>query len=633
MTKRSKYTRMRRRQEWAEINMNLGPLYRRRVREDRRHDLERSISASLAALGVFEQLKEMDRVADIQLNLGIAYRERIEGNQEDNIAEAIAHLEAARDISGQRSRPLIWVKIMSSLGNALRAQPNKEDDEDLTSAIEVFQEALAATNKDEMPNEWSDLQINLASCFEMLRKGDHGSHLVNAIARYESVLQIISPSTRPVECLKVAARLGELQSASGQWEKAVNAYRIALIAGQQLYSSSVVPTGRESELVEIGELHHRAAFAVARSGDFTDAIVVLEQGRARAMAEAYDLDPSGLGKTFLEADQESLEALRHASQHLRELESAEQMLETLMSGELIDQFITQQKLDPEQQAHARRLAQSGLHQDIRNARAAVREAHERLSHGSGHNGETQASELAMICEAVVDGAPLAYLTTTTYGTVILLAYRSSNGQPQADAIWADTFDDTKLASLLSPGSKWPPVSGLLPAILEQPILLRDALDTLLPVVGQEIATPLAERLTEIGATQVTLIPCGSLGFIPFHAAIYRSRTGQHFNDSFEVTYAPSARTLEMARRMLATKIESAPRLVGVGDPRPISHPLPFAHWELSQIANLFERRVTFCGDEAKKEPLFTSSGSFTYSLGVSWPLHLWVAERFISGAC
>jgi CHAT domain-containing protein/tetratricopeptide (TPR) repeat protein len=595
--------------EWAQINMNLGPLHRRRLREDRPHNIERSISASLGAIEVFREIQDTFGMAGAEHNVGIAYRERIEGDKETNIDSAIAHLRAAREVCDADSSPGLWLRIMSSLGNAIRARSDGHNKSDVTEAIAIYEEALGKANKDDMPVEWSDLHVNLASSFEMLGKGDGEFDLERASAAYETALQVLPPSYRPVECLQAAARLGHLRSAAGRWDEAVDAYRIAIAAGRWLYGSAVAPTAREIELREIGMLQVRneAAFAAARSGDFASAIMILEEGRARAMAEAVSLDSAVVGNPP-EGDRYGVEFLRHASLQLRELESAEQAVDTIMSGDLIDYAIEQGVTDPEQQERARRLTRSALNQEIRRVRTAIEAARERLSDGARHElGSIGVVDWPTVCGAVEDGQPLAYLATTLLGTVVLLAYRVNGRDPQAEAIWADSFDQARLAGLLSFTNDWPPVAGLLPAILERPMIVRDALDALLPVVGREIAGPLSRRLSEIGAAGVILIPCGALGFIPFHAATCDDVAQHRLCDVVDVSYAPSARVLAAARRRLPSRQGSEIRLAGVGDPRPRSHPLPFASWELSSVASLFDQRIVLCGAEATKQALLEAS--------------------------
>ena len=466
--------------------------------------------------------------------------------------------------------PLKWAKAMMTLGNALRARGNGDQDDDVREAITVFKEALAQISMKEIPMEWGSLQLNLANAYEIIARGGRDSNMANAVASYEAALEVFTVSAWPAECLLTARRLGELHSETGQWEKALYAYRIALAAGQQLYSSSTLPTARESELSEIGGLYHMAAFAAARAGDHVGAIVILEQGRAQALAEALALEPLGLGD-LSEANREALENLRRALQRVRELENAELLVDSMMSGELIDHLLEEEGLDPEQQVRARRLTRRALYLDINRARAAVIEARDRLLQGGyGDLAAIRTVDWDTIGAAVEESTPLAYLATTSQGTMILLAYRSG-GQPHAEAIWADGFRQLQLASLLLPGEEDPPVSGLLTAILEQPMLLRDTLDALLPVVAREIVEPLAARLAALGAAKAVLIPCGALQFVPFHAAMHGDEAGTRCLDMVEITYSPSARVLLAARKILATESMSDLTLVAVGDPRPHSH--------------------------------------------------------------
>ena len=81
--------------------------------------------------------------------------------------------------------------------------------------------------------------------------------------------------------------------------------------------------------------------------------------------------------------------------------------------------------------------------------------------------------------------------------------------------------------------------------------LHPALTALLPVLGQAYGQRLAARLTELGVQSVSIVACGPLGLLPLHAATFE-RNGRETSliESFDVTFAPSARILSALRTRL-----------------------------------------------------------------------------------
>src|SRR5712691_7170437 len=74
--------------------------------------------------------------------------------------------------------------------------------------------------------------------------------------------------------------------------------------------------------------------------------------------------------------------------------------------------------------------------------------------------------------------------------------------------------------------------------------------TQLPVdpLGRHLIGPLGQRLSEVGATGIVLIPVGLLSVFPLHAASYRAEGREtSLLEQFDVAYAPSVRVLTAAR--------------------------------------------------------------------------------------
>jgi CHAT domain-containing protein len=121
-------------------------------------------------------------------------------------------------------------------------------------------------------------------------------------------------------------------------------------------------------------------------------------------------------------------------------------------------------------------------------------------------------------------------------------------------------------------------------------MLSAALTTALPLLGERLLASIAQRLRELGAAGVTLIPTGLLSLLPLHAATYVvGETSRCLLDEFDVAYAPSARVLATAQREQQRRATGALRLAGVGNP---TEDLRFAGPELRSICDLLPLGAT-----------------------------------------
>jgi CHAT domain-containing protein len=178
-----------------------------------------------------------------------------------------------------------------------------------------------------------------------------------------------------------------------------------------------------------------------------------------------------------------------------------------------------------------------------------------------------------------------------------------------EAIWAQGFTVTDLDAVLGEEA----TGGYLSGVLGDQVRLGRALTEALPLLGQQLAGPLAARLAEVGATGVVLVPCGHLGLLPLHAASYqRDDTARCLLEEVDVSYTPSARVLTTARHALGTKNDGAPVVAGVGNPLPHSQPLKFARAELEEVVACFQHARPLYEQAATKEALVEAAGGASY---------------------
>jgi CHAT domain-containing protein len=504
-------------------------------------------------------------------------------------------------------------KMYNALGNALRQRYlAAHDPADIQQTIAAYRKALAATKADspEISNSYGLLGNALWNSYTDF----HGlQELEEAIANHRLALDLYKGelainraaflsnlgipllerytlfhqqqdleearniceeacrSGAPEIARGTARPWGNMEANMGNWDEAAQAYRYAVQAQEKLYQVQLLLIEREGLLGEESEIYARAAYILARVGRFQEAVTTLEQGRAKRLGEALERDRADLQRVE-KVDLQAFRLYQDAASQLRQLERTER-----------DDWL----LDPEHGKVQRRGAVAPYEQ-ISRAREDLEEAIKRIRQLPGLRDFLREPTFPSIVEAALPAHPLAYLVTSPWGRLILLVQHEKQ---EAEALFVDTFTDREPQKLLSSMSADLSFAEHVSALISRSRpKLSQALQAVLPQLGNHLIGPLARRLHEIGATGVTLIPVGQLSILPLHAARYE-RGGQETTllDEFDVTYTPSARVLNSALREAQQR--TAPfHLLAVGDPDtalPGPPRLIHAHAEVEQIVGLF----------------------------------------------
>ncbi|MBU0492293.1 MAG: CHAT domain-containing protein, partial [Chloroflexi bacterium] len=501
--------------------------------------------------------------ATTMMNLATAYAARVRGERAENLEAAIGAYQQALEVRTRAARPVKWAQTMSNLAGAYAARIRGERAENVEAAIAAYQQALEVLTRAALPVEWAHAMNNLATAYSDRIRGERVENLEAAIGAYQQALEVRTRAALPEDHRLTQRNLGGLCFAEGRWAQAAAAYQGALAAGDLLYRAAATPEARQAQLREVRDLPARLACALVKAtsaaSDPQEAVLALERNRARWLSEALALRsdrPAGVP----EAAWQTLVTHREAIQALQ----AEARL-------------------PEGTPAKRDFL--ALSEALHGAFAALDEAIVEVRRY--HPDFLPEADLAQIQAAADPASPLTYLSVTPAGALALLLLPENSGSPEP--VWG-TLTEDDLKGLLVQGEGSAP-SGYLPGQFGQ-ASLPTALDEVLPVLGERLMGPLADRLRELGARGVTLIPTGLLGLLPLHAARYR-RQGQAvcLLDEFDVAYAPSARVLGAAREALAVRSGVAPVLAGVGNPLENPKPLPYARPELEGVAALFDRGV------------------------------------------
>ena len=192
----------------------------------------------------------------------------------------------------------------------------------------------------------------------------------------------------------------------------------------------------------------------------------------------------------------------------------------------------------------------------------------------------QGLEFPAIVELIAAvGQPLVYLITTRSGSLALVIVASGAASDwKVHTVWIETFASSDLEELLHGHDGR---GGYIHESADaDPEEFKRTLDRALPVLADRLMGQLASELATLGFRRALLVPTGTLGLLPLHAAVPTDLT---------LSYVPSARALKTVF-LDADHIGILPSFLGVGAPeRALETPLDFARLEAERIALVFTR--------------------------------------------
>ncbi len=502
--------------DWAATMMYLGSALQERLLGAPEENLERSIATIWQAIEVQDRCGEKYLRAIAYNFLGVAFRNRLRGNEAENQDVAISCFEEALGFLSFEDHPIDWGNVLINLAGACGDRQRGDPESNAAVGLEACAGALRVFSREKQPFEWAAALYNRATLRLLLADHDR------AIGDFHQALEIYDAGRYPAPCRGAAQRLGDVHFDAGRWSAAVEAYRVAVEAAENLYRASMQPRGKEAEIARMRDLYRRTAYALARCGDARAAVLILEQARARS-----------LGATL---------------------------------------------------------------------------------------GRNQA-RFEDIERAVQPGVPVVYLTTVSAGSLALLVWiePERSAEPRVDAIRIDSLRSAELEDILMRWQDDQLVGGYVNVLFQERAALPEALDGILPIIGERLVEPLVEELLARGARGVVLIPTGLLTLLPLHAAALRPGRHPALLDAFDVIYAPSSLVLAAARGRAKDLREGGRiRLAGVGNPLPHPRPLAFGQVELFEVEELW-REVheasagqTFYGETARRDALIRSLKGATH---------------------
>ncbi|MEJ2710936.1 MAG: CHAT domain-containing protein [Anaerolineales bacterium] len=525
-----------------------------------------------------------------QLGSGLVTRYHRLGHAQD-LERAIQLINESINLNLADSSTLVG--SLNTLGETLMARYWRDGRlEDLDEAIRLFDKAAQETPSNTINHSFylGQLAYSLLIRFERTSDAADKARAVNSYRMIFSSEIDVPPDI----ALENGSDWGDWASSRQNWEEAAEAYAHAINALGQLYQNQFLREGKELWLREAQGVFIRAAFAQAKAGHPREAVITLEQSRARSLIEAIGRDRTDMESVRLAAP-EAFEEFMEGANMLRTTEFKPRS-SFLSSSDW-------RGLSPEER-------------DQRNARLHLESAIEHIRQIDGFANFLANPQWQDVAQAVEPGTPLVYLLVAYQGGLAIILHRGgeddTESQITVDPIFLDKFDFNRLFELLfgpkmlSASSSDPDRLGgwfgsYLNAMLNFPGWL-DMLDSCTRNLWDGMMELVIEHLQSIGAQQAILIPTGPLAHLPLHAA-WTQVDGRRIyaGEQIALSYAPSARAICEARR-IAGKSQSD-RLLIVGEPQPVSQgsDLPHTHTEVKAIASFFESKSELTRRDAQRE--------------------------------
>ncbi|MFD8981526.1 CHAT domain-containing protein [Streptomyces sp. NPDC059564] len=326
----------------------------------------------------------------------------------------------------------------------------------------------------------------------------------------------------------------------GAWAEAAEAAELGLAHHETSVRTQLVRVHKEAVVAELGWLSCLGAYAYVQLGDTAAAAVIVERGLAAMLSDALEREPADLGRL---ADAGRGDLVRRYHDHTHAIAELEALLDPSNEG----------VRRPGAPASAGQWAEP-----LKRRHEALKSLIDEIREVDGFGDFLKPPGLQDIY-AAAEAQPLVYLIATPWGGLALTIERGKDRPGHVDLLLERDKADLLAVHLLS--AKGPAV---LPAI-----------SVISAVLWTAVMRPVLLAMADHRA--ITLIPAGSLSFLPFHAARGSANLQPALDDTYaldlmRITYAPNARTLSQAARRARGQRGPASRLparlLAVDDPEP-----------------------------------------------------------------
>ena len=576
--------------DYAMAQHSLGNAYQDLPTGDRAANLTRAIAYFQEALHFLTPETMPFEYARTQTSLGNAYSDLLTGDRGANLSQAIACYQQALRFWTAETAPFYYASTQINLGNAYSKRSTGGREANLSQAIVCYQQALRFWTVETAPFDYAMTQANLGLVYSQLPTGDYSATLALAIACFQEALRFSTLEIAPSECRRTNHYLADLHFAQGEWKAALDAYRAAMDAGERLYQADLSTESKATEVAENVALYCYAAFSAVRCGETTEALLILERGKTRLLAEALRLHVV----RPVNVPDEVWSGFEHAGATVR----ATQARKTAMLGE---------ERDPVQfhktREQAARTANAALDEAIEHIRVYASEFLQPIDLPTIQTLLPD-ERTALVAFCITDQGSMGFVVDHHHDQSVQVVEVPTFTQAELSRLFIEVDADGRVIggwlgdydrSLMEPT----------PAALAT---WRETITKTLATLGQRLLAPVLFTLSP-DVERIIFLPSAELFLLPLHAAPLSNNDPERLCDRYQVSYAPSIEVLADIQAKAIRRV--SPDVYAVinpqGDPD-----LVFTSIEGAAVAGLFTQHSVDEGRDGTKQRVVAGAQGRSY---------------------
>lgn len=445
----------------------------------------------------------------------------------------------------------------------------------LNAMIENHTAALKAFDPNTMPLRWAEWTAGLARLLGRMPSLGVWDRMDDCYSAFERALGAFEFEGHPRLARQILERWAEVCHEVGDFGGALKTYRLATDLSDQLLDAITDPVHRAAEIHETRTNALFACYAAARLGLADQAVVLGERQRMRMHADVIRARGTlvAVSSEHRNAILDAIAGVQQAERSLRDAHGRDPEIEhERIHARLADYLGVHPTMF---KSHRTDIAVDEvspvaaevaiLRQQLADAREVVR----RLVDDDADHAAGGSTDIGGISRSAAEaGCAFVYLVATVHGGATAAVLPDGSCEVLLlDELTSDTSRELLYGSAAHIGFE----DAVLSARPEK-------LDECLPTVIEALRSAAMEQLTRwlgtLGVHRAALVPLGSLGLLPLHAAAD--------DDTVAYSYAPSALSVSPYPRPLATATVAA-----FTDPaRNDTRPLPFSVVEGRYLGSL-----------------------------------------------
>lgn len=520
--------------DWGMTHNNLGLVYIGRFTGEKVYNIEacriENITVGIQhfrkALGVFTKSQSPQEWAMVQLNLGFAYLNLGYKHHTGDLDNALQHCQMALEVYDITSIPDAWAQVQHNMAMCHFRKG------DLDQAQECIEQALTVFTHQEYPYVWGLLHFDLAQITHA-RYASTGfpEHLAQALEYSGHALTTLTQEDSPTLYRTVQTELGNMLFETGNWRGALKAFQSAIEIGEHLFLEATSGTALEDEAYWNSDLYPKAAYCLLKDKQVSEALMCIENGRARQIADALMADPANLvGLSDQDRDRlvELCNKIRSDEMRLRQSATRQSLNEYLM-----------------------------ILESLREARVNKQQLLERIRFDEPNLNPSKLP-LGEMLALIPPGGALVVPMFTSQGSAVFVVPYGAQTVTGEHVIYLDEFKADDLKALLVGTEKkpgWLSEYATFRAASSPKAFANwlKAVDRIAAQLWKRLIVHIYKRLSDpnikdLNIKQVIFVPSGGLQLLPIQAAS-RTVKGRRraFIDDYEVVYAPSCYALSVCQ--------------------------------------------------------------------------------------